>query len=102
MESAKKQRLPASLKDEMKPENAFPDTGDLGDAALNTYINDLRDMCREQNPSTQSITIMEARYLLQIAVAEKNSRNSTKLTKIAIAVAASSVLIGLANVVSAF
>ena len=90
-----------STEDCMKPENAFPTLHRLSGKDLDTYLDNFFVMTKENNPSNMSISIPTAKYLLPLAIAKKNNRNTLRLTKIAIAVAASSVLVGASNLIPA-
>ena len=100
-ETTNRTEIAISFKDCMMPKNAFPNLHRLSDKDLDTYLDNLFVMIKENNPSTKSISIHTAKYLLPLAIAEKNNRNALKLTKIAITVAASSVLVGAGNLIPA-
>ena len=90
-----------STEDCMNPENAFPNLHRLSDKDLDTYLDNLFVMIKENNPSTKSISIHTAKYLLPLAIAEKNNRNTLRLAKVAIFVAGSSALLASANLIPA-
>ena len=100
-ETTNRTEIAISLKDWMMPENAFPTLHRLSGKDLDIYLDNLLVMIKEDSPSTTSISIPMAKYLLSLAIAEKNNRNTSNLTKIAIAVAASSVLVGAGNLIPA-
>ena len=100
-ETTNRREIAISFKDRMMLKNAFPTLHRLSDKDLDTHLDNLFVMIKENNPSTKSISIPTAKYLLPLAIAEKNNRNTLKLTKIAIAVAASSVLVGASNLIPA-
>ena len=62
----------------MLPEIAYSDISSMSDADLDRYIFDLREYCRGGRQMPKAIKFQEAMPLLQIALAEKNSRVGTK------------------------
>jgi len=80
--------------------DVFRDLTVMSDAELNQYITDLSSTSGKYNRWENSM-LPGVVSMLQTAIAEKNSRNATKLTKVAITVAASSVVVAIASVIVA-
>lgn len=56
---------------------AYSDLSEMSDSALDEYIGAAREHCRDQKKNTVN-SLTEATRLLQMALAEKNSRSAAK------------------------
>ena len=94
------QRKPAEY---LTIEEAYCDFSALNDSELNDYITRLAMTRYNDLIPNHPMTLKDVEYasLLSLVIAEKNSRKTSRLTKVAIAVAVSSVFVGAANLIPA-
>ena len=93
------QRKPA---EDLTIEEAYCDFSALNDSELDDYITRLAmTRCAWNFMPDDAMVLKYVEYasLLSLVIAEKNSRKTSRLTKVTIAVAASSVLVGAANLI---